>query len=508
MPWRARAAMECSITRVPGFSTVNPSSAASCRVQRLQADGYDACAAACLAQPFCDAFTFFGMNHSDSAARGICLARTAGTEQVLRQEEGATSGFRACYDPSCALQRRLDDHCAAIGERSHVARNFRVLHRPVDDYKFACSPAPDASAMLALACVDDRGHPLPCRTHSIASMRRLGSHFRDHRSTAAELHDMHRQGCGPPPRCLTSPGLGWTSRNDAACPSRQRSLLGEGSDTARWRRRSGAQTEEGREEVVNRLQRIGYLQCVADGDELKDTCTRNRPAFDWLNYTWGRDKQSTSEMQKVRAEVHGISWWLSQRDAPADAFDALGFVNSLLSLHKRRLEGPRSIPHVVFVGDSTARQQTTSLCCLLQAGLSIAGGTYAAKVTRNNPKMDYACAIYSSTPDPLVSSVREMNVHVHSRASPIATIRFERSNRADALPVHRPSQRAPELNSVLRRVIASTPTVLIINLGAWEFEDGCKDMHSLHDSYCNGTRPNILFECACGSELQITWHLT
>ena len=44
--------------------------------------------------------------------------------------------------------------------------------------------------------------------------------------------------------------------------------------------------------------------------------------------------------------------------------------------------------------------------------------------------------------------------------------------------------------------IAHKPTLLILNLGAWEFEDGCNDMHSLHDALCNATRPWILREYA------------
>ena len=35
-------------------------------------------------------------------------------------------------------------------------------------------------------------------------------------------------------------------------------------------------------------------------------------------------------------------------------------------------------------------------------------------------------------------------------------------------------------------------TLLVLQLGPWDFEDGCIDLHSLHDSLCNNTRPLIL----------------
>ena len=44
------------------------------------------------------------------------------------------------------------------------------------------------------------------------------------------------------------------------------------------------------------------------------------------------------------------------------------------------------------------------------------------------------------------------------------------------------------------RAIAATPTVLVLQLGPWEFEDGCIDTHSTHDTLCNNTRPWLLVE--------------
>ena len=68
--------------------------------------------------------------------------------------------------------------------------------------------------------------------------------------------------------------------------------------------------------------------------------------------------------------------------------------------------------------------------------------------------------------------------------------------RADSLPTWRPVERTPRLSPVLASAIAHRPAVLVVNLGAWEFEDGCNDMHSLHDALCNVTRPWILREYA------------
>ena len=77
---------------------------------------------------------------------------------------------------------------------------------------------------------------------------------------------------------------------------------------------------------------------------------------------------------------------------------------------------------------------------------------------------------------------------------PISSISFTRFMRADALPAWRPVERTPRLSPVLASAIAHRPTVLVLNLGAWEYEDGCNDMHSLHDALCNATRPWILSE--------------
>ena len=92
-------------------------------------------------------------------------------------------------------------------------------------------------------------------------------------------------------------------------------------------------------------------------------------------------------------------------------------------------------------------------------------------VTKASPYMDVRCKV--------VGPAGRTVVHVS----------FQRFMRADNLPTWRPVERNPKLAPILASAIARTPTLLIVNLGAWEYEDGCQDMHSLHDGICNATRP-------------------
>jgi hypothetical protein len=145
---------------------------------------------------------------------------------------------------------------------------------------------------------------------------------------------------------------------------------------------------------------------------------------------------------------------------------------------KSKEKSHRPPEEVLFVGDSTARQQTVSLCCMLVAGTAAAGAGHRVVITKAIPFMDFRCRVNAPS----------------GRA--IALISFSRFMRADALPTWRPVERHPRLSPVLAAAINRAPTLLIINLGAWEFEDGCQDMHSLHDGLCNVTRPWILREYA------------
>lgn len=133
---------------------------------------------------------------------------------------------------------------------------------------------------------------------------------------------------------------------------------------------------------------------------------------------------------------------------------------------------------VLAAADSTARQQTVSLCCLLMAGAAATGRGYTVTITKARPFMDFKCRV--AAPNGRVA----------------AHVSFLRFMRADSMQTWRPVERNPRLDRTLAMSIARAPTVLIINLGAWEFEDGCQDMHSLHDGICNATRPWILREYA------------
>lgn len=77
-------------------------------------------------------------------------------------------------------------------------------------------------------------------------------------------------------------------------------------------------------------------------------------------------------------------------------------------------------------------------------------------------------------------------------SSPLASLVYSRIGRTDELEAWRPAQVVPYLDHHLVSVIASAPTLLMVQLGPWEYEDGCHDLHSFHDSLCNNTRPWLL----------------
>ena len=143
---------------------------------------------------------------------------------------------------------------------------------------------------------------------------------------------------------------------------------------------------------------------------------------------------------------------------------------------------------VIFVGDSTARQQAASLCCLLRAGfvgsaetevrLAITGGA--------NGHGPFRCHVERR--DGSGGGGRR-------KRRTLLTVSFERLGgvqhacRADASARDRPQELNPHINLFLGRAIARAPPVLVVNLGAWEYEDGCADSHSRHDGLCRGERP-------------------
>ena len=72
------------------------------------------------------------------------------------------------------------------------------------------------------------------------------------------------------------------------------------------------------------------------------------------------------------------------------------------------------------MGDSTARQQAVSLCCLMTAGARAAGGTYRVVVTKALPFMDFKCRV---------------SARVEGRGEKaLVLIAFQRFMRADSLP--------------------------------------------------------------------------
>ena len=613
----------CSMLLLRGYRAVALGSAAAppdCRRQRLPATSFEECASACLAQPFCEAATWFGQEAAPTL-REMCVGRTAGSPSEFAVDTTASVAFRTCEFEGCGLQARLDELCraASVGPKaspacrgSTVARNRRVLgghDARLEDYHWVCAPpvepphpenasAATPTAAMLLACVDDRGAMAPCgapRDVKQASLNCWPTAGGD------ALHDLQRAGCPLPDgstRCLATPGSGWPVKSygavaaagadvvpppplphwvrprrgggagggadsggaggvglsgsgrggghggggggkhggasarvgintGGAAPSRgldystgggseafaaafAAAASASGSDAARQGRsprgggamggRGGparrlsehaAAASADPHAAVDRLRRLGYLNCSMTYDELKDGCAVIKgDAHEWLQYAWTHHRGGSTLTEpgatadRPSQAAREVSWWLPRSGggaAGADPFDAEAFLRALAQL---RGGGGGSVGaggehEVLFVGDSTARQQTVSLCCLLRAGTVAAGGAYRVTVTKALPYMDFKC-----------------RVHHGASGRAIASVSFLRFMRADSLPTWRPAERTPRLSPVLASAIARAPALLSVNLGAWEYEDGCIDMHSLHDGICNGTRPWILREYA------------
>ena len=623
----------CSMQLLRGYRAVPITTAVDCRRQHLAASSFETCAAACLAQPFCEAATWFNPDvvqpDSRSNLRGICVGRTAGNPSDFIPDLAADVAIRFCEVQGCGLQAQLDAYCLAASQKlplgskckgSSVARNRRVLGRHdarLEDYEWVCAPPPEAGSVLGgggnasmvLACVDDRGSMAPCQAPRDEKQPSLDC--KPHGGSGA-LHDLQRRGCVPP-ACLATPGSGrpfsagsqastkaaptllpfppspaplisplphWVRRggghgHTAISRSNGRRLSSE-LDYAKpkgatafasafakvWRplassttnapspsvsatasvgsrgtppsprrvrvaspkvinvHEANVATDRGNdalsEPIVNRLRRLGYLNCSMQYDELKDGCMAMRPDLDWLQYAWMSQRGATvpKPSDNGSGETHSpsaqaVSWWL-KNGLGEDAFDAERFLRGLARLSSRRADAAK-VPRestgplgfgddsnkeveVLFAGDSTARQQAVSLCCLLRAGSAVANSAFHVVVTKAVPFMDFKCRVY----------------HASSRRS-LASVSFQRIMRADSLPTWRPVERTPRLSPVLASAIARAPTMLIINLGAWEYEDGCTDMHSTHDALCNNTRPWILKEYASkwmliAAALRATYH--
>ena len=468
-------ALECAMLVLHGYRAVGVRDATAppdCRRQRLAAVSFDDCATACLAQPFCEAATWFSAAHMTETVRQTCIGRTAGSPSHLVRDPGASAAVRTCTAPGCGgLQARLDATCehrtrnANTPRRcrqSTVARNRRVLgtqNALLEDFDWVCTPPPLANATMLLACVDDRGEMAACtatqeRRESIDPnfcVPAASGGLAPATYAAGLLHDLHRAGCGNP-TCVATAGSGWPP-DVAADEAAQAALVVQPATAARsspsarptpllphWvkRRAGGSRAAAGgqgppharrlgistavnaatrfanaakvalkgapkpptvpaldelmREPPIERLRQAGYLNCSFAYDELKDSCAILRPDFDWLHYTWSRPRegaQSSSEEQTTpSASARAVSWWLPEGAGATavDPFDAELFIKTLARLgagagahsaagaaSSGRAERPEE---VLFVGDSTARQQTVSLCCLLMAGTAAAGGSY------------------------------------------------------------------------------------------------------------------------------------
>lgn len=505
-------ATNCTMVLYPGYIAV-PSkpmkTRSTCRLAELQLalPSAQACAEACLAEPFCAAATWF-------AARRACVGRTQGAPQWFYRAASASfstvvSAVRHCSVEGCSLQSKLDAICAARAATSNriacrdveVARNRRALlvaqgkwddsdvpnKRDVlakwEDFEWSCYPRPAPNAELHLACVDDRGVSVPCR--ALSELKANSACWPDQ-----VVHDTHRLGCGTP-RCLAAPGTGRLSEGEGRSSRPMLSSQPQPQPPPPpppvpiWEARAN-------HDRATILARIGYINCTQTYDEVKvvGSCNVNQhrtEAFRWLNQVWVRQSEMSSRPPagKLSAAARALSWWRprgADSSRRVDTFDPLAFVDALLSLHASSKFAGRD---VFLAGDSTARQQAVSLCCLLRSGLAIDHTpVYKVEITKAVPFSHFCCQ---------VTRVAD--------AQRIARVSFHRFERISMLPIHRPTPPHPVLPVGLRKLISRRPSVLMINLGPWEYEDGCDDMHSIHDSLCNVTRPWILTEYAN------KWHL-
>ena len=173
--------------------------------------------------------------------------------------------------------------------------------------------------------------------------------------------------------------------------------------------------------LVYYLNFSGYLSCSLVGDELKDKCIHSvhrQEMYEWLKCKYVRENNSNQ-------------------------FDALGFVNQVSKLKRRS--------SILLIGDSTARQQAVSLCCMLKSGLA-STNFYTWSLITNNRFQTYRCRIKG-----IASTL---------------TIAFKRVNKAsDPFP---PTNETI-LNNVLVKEISKKHTILILNFGAWHYEEEYSD---------------------------------
>ena len=246
-------------------------------VRRLAADGADACEAACLASPWCDAAVFFGPQFSTPSLRSTCHGRAAGGLVPFEPlaDDGSVGFVRVC-DSGCNLQARLDAYCAA--NCSGVARNLRALANTTrsavarEDFEWVCVPEV-GERTLALACVDDRGHMAPCWTRW-AGAPSCGAPLRPTASRAARgrqrvaIAVVERGAPRPPPRPRRRP-LPAAVRRAAADGARRR--IRAATPPRAWTPRADGAA------ALDALAAAGYTNCSAQLDEAGAARRVHRP---------------------------------------------------------------------------------------------------------------------------------------------------------------------------------------------------------------------------------------
>ena len=386
---------------------------------------------------------------------------------------------------------------------------------------------------------------------------------------SAALHDLHRQGCGSQPSCIHAPGLtphtavAAVHGADVAVAGVDQVMYGSEQSNIvpppaapplpTWQRMSNREAWE----RLERLQRLGYVNCTRAHDDNGGKCLRLKPAAEWMRWFWSaeqREQERAGERNSnaartadgARAWADGgaqhadpsyLSWWRppnrEARRAAADEFDVGAWLLSLEQLAKRsynsgawgsaqhKSPGRPPVWYVSFVGDSTVRQQAVSLCCLLSAGarLSAQRSNGSGAGAGFAPRRGYASAFYvdidRSVPQgKLRCNVRRLpsssiEVTVHGVSHPggrtyasgtgkdddlIGVVTFRRTYRMDTLSPARPSELSPRLPLALQVALSAPCHVLVVGPGGWEFEEGCIDRHTLHDGLCNEQRGNTLLQ--------------
>ena len=521
---RTIAMDRCDLLTLPGVSVLGTPGGFSCRLGPLSMGNASAtaCAAECERQPLCTASTWY-------PTTALCVGRTAGAPHLLHRPEARATGeqppvtyWKRCARRACggvSLQARLDAACSAWSSAcsaaslpgecepacrgATTARNARAFKDPEhEDFDWVCARPPTAEAPLRMACADDDGATFPCPTVERDLLPVSWVAGRTPSPICAlprgVLHDVHRAGCGSPP-CLLAPGVGppasavWPTRESAR---EERATLGAAAaPPPTWRPRDNR-------DRIAALRASGYLNCSASFDETKvvGSCAlhkfRSTP-YGWLHHVWGAEGAPAGG--RVSTGARAVSWWLPD-DSDADVFDPISFLDQVMALHRARggsesgdagrrgsggagrRSGGTGVAQVLFLGDSTSRQQAVSLCCLLRAGCAAEAAAGLGDASR-------ACSVAVTDVVPFGRFRCEVSA---GGASVVARVTFDRVERQNTNHVWRPPEPDVQLPSHVLRWVREAPTVLVLNMGAWEFEDGCDDMHSLHDSICNGTRPWLL----------------